>query len=204
MPSTTTTVPGLRRPRPRRPAMAWYRVRVIRVAQSSPNLRRITFIGEDLGALPFAGSDQRVQLLLPGHRLHAAGLSTVPDFLSWADEVRPTVHIYPIRNHRPASAEVDIDFTQHGDPGRAWRWAGSAEPGDEAALFGPAPEPAPPDGTRWPLVVGDESALPSYFWLAAESAARTIRGHLVVERGVDRTNIERAGYWRRGSGANDA
>ncbi|MFD0890828.1 SIP domain-containing protein, partial [Streptosporangium algeriense] len=40
---------------------------------------------------------------------------------------------------------------------------------------------------------------PVYAWLAGEAAAiRTLRRHLVAERGLDRRSVAFMGYWRMG------
>lgn len=40
---------------------------------------------------------------------------------------------------------------------------------------------------------------PMYAWLAGEAAViRTLRRHLVAERGLDRRSVAFMGYWRMG------
>jgi NADPH-dependent ferric siderophore reductase len=164
MPSITSTVRGRRRARADRSGMRSFRARVIRATRISPNVVRVSLVGEDLAALPFAGADQRVKLLLPRagqERPQLDGLETIWEIMALPDEVRPIMRTYTVRSHRPAAAEVDIDFAVHGDLGPASRWAVAARPGDEVALFGPAADYEPPADTQWQLIAGDESALPA-------------------------------------------
>jgi NADPH-dependent ferric siderophore reductase len=162
MPSTSTTVRGRRRPEAA-PAGQHYRARVTRVRHLTPRMLRVSFVGEDLAALPSAGPDQRVQLLLPQ-----------------PDGARPVVRPYTVRRHRPAAAEIDVDVALHDPPGPGSAWARSVEPGDEVLLFGPAAEFRPPAGTSRYVLVGDETALPA-IGAIVESLGFTARAWVLVE-----------------------
>jgi len=147
--------------------MRLYPVQVARAVAISPHLRRVTVTGAELTGFPFAGPDQRVKLMLPHPGediLRFDGATTIPEFLALPVDTRPIMRTYTVRHHRPAAAELDIDFALHGDPahaGPASRWATTARPGDPAALYGPAASYAPPADTQWQLIAGDESALPA-------------------------------------------
>jgi NADPH-dependent ferric siderophore reductase len=183
MPSTTSTVRGTRRARGARDGMRYLRARVIGINQLSPNVRRATLVGADLCGLPFGGADQRIKLLLPlagQDRPQIEGLSTIWDVLALPEAVRPIIRTYTIRHHRPGACEVDIDFAQHGDFGPATRWAMTAQPGDEVALFGPVADHAPPEDTRWQLLVGDETALPA-IGAIIESLRHYERARVLIE-----------------------
>lgn len=187
MPSTSSSVRGVRRTRTERGAlpdgMRYHRVRVARAERLSPNVVRIGFIGESLAELVNAGPDQRVKLLLPlpgQARPYLDGVATIWDLLALPLDVRPIVRTYTIRRHQPGAADVDIDFMLHGDLGPASRWAANARPGDEVALFGPAADYRPPDDTQWQLIAGDESALPAIAAIV-ESLRDYDRAHVLIE-----------------------
>ena len=184
MPSVTTTVRRSRdRPAKPRPAMALHRARVTRAVQLSPNVRRITFVGEGLAAMPYAGPDQRVKLLLPlagQRRPHVGDVVTIADFLALPADVRAVMRTYTIRYHRPGASEIDIDFAQHGELGPASHWAAAAAPGDEVAIYGPASDYELPEKAQWQLIVGDESALPA-IGAIVESLRFSQRARVFVE-----------------------
>ncbi|MBE1561341.1 SIP domain-containing protein [Nonomuraea africana] len=51
----------------------------------------------------------------------------------------------------------------------------------------------------WEVPEETESVAPLYAWLAGEAAViRTLRRHLVAERGMDRRAVAFMGYWRSG------
>jgi NADPH-dependent ferric siderophore reductase len=98
---------------------------------------------------------------------------------------------YTIRQHRPASGEIDLDVLLHGDwPGSSW--GSTARPGDAVEFQGPRGKlelrPAP-----WHLLVGDESALPAIAAiceaLPAEEAPLAV---IEVESAADELPITRA------------
>lgn len=241
------------------------------VAQVTPNVRRITLGGLD--DLAVRGADQWFRLFLPRHRdrpprLPRGTTGWWPETLAMPDAERPLVRNYTVRAARPDRAEIDVDFVLHGDEGAASSWAARAEPGDRVGVLDQGVTFAPPAGTRWQLLVGDETALPAiagvlrtlpvgvptrvyvelpspqdaqplrvsrdvhltwlarpagarpgtlavdavgaaslpdagatYAWLAGESSmVRDVRRHLVNTRGVAKSAITFAGYWRHGVG----
>lgn len=153
------------------------------MTQLSPGLRRVSLAGEDVDRLPYAGPGQRVTLLIPRPgqlRPHVDGLITIGEVFSLPDDLRPIMRTYTVRNHRPAAAEVDIDFVVRSDLGPASRWAAEAIPGDEVTIFGPAAGYAPPKDTQWQVIVGDESALPAIAAIT-ESLRHHDRARVIVE-----------------------
>ena len=118
-----------------------FAVQVRAVQRLSPSFVRITFTGDDLDRFADPGLDQRIKLVLPAEGRE--GFEGVPLDLGWAgiydlpDDVRPSVRTYTTRAVRPLLREVDVDMVLHGDGGPASRFAGSAAPGDVAALLGP-------------------------------------------------------------------
>jgi NADPH-dependent ferric siderophore reductase len=171
--------------------MRFHRVRVTRVERISPHVVRVALAGESIGRLPFAGPDQRVKLILPApgqSRPLIDGLETLSDVLALPDHLRPVLRTYTVRHHRPAAAEVDIDFVEHsgpGAPGPAGRWVAGAQPGDEVTLFGPAADYEPPEDTQWQLIAGDETALPAIAAIV-ESLRHYDRARVFVELADER------------------
>ncbi|NYI08317.1 siderophore-interacting protein [Allostreptomyces psammosilenae] len=151
-----------------------FAVRVAAVTDVSPNLRRVTFVGPDLGRFRTAGYDERLKLLFPLPGQERPVLGDGPDWyrawLDLPDEVRPHMRTYTTRAARPEHAEVDVDFARHGAAGPASAWAERARPGDPLVIVGPngdcpeavpAREFQPPPDAPWYLLAGDETALPA-------------------------------------------
>ena len=137
---------------------------VARVEPVAHPFVRVTFGGGDLARFRTVGPDQFVYLLLPPpgrDRLTIDAGFVWDQYRSMAESERPVGAYYTVRHHRPEVAELDIDVLLHSDPGPASRWAETALPGDEAALWGPRTAYAPPPGTAWQLLLGDETALPA-------------------------------------------
>jgi NADPH-dependent ferric siderophore reductase len=137
---------------------------VSRVARVGPRVARLTFEGGDLTGFVGAGPDQFVYVLLPPPG--RAGLTidagfTWDHYRAMPPAERPVGAYYTVRYHRPATAEVDIDFVLHGGGGTTSRWAASASPGDPVALWGPRTLYHSHPAATWQLLVGDETGLPA-------------------------------------------
>jgi NADPH-dependent ferric siderophore reductase len=227
---------------------------------------RITLSGVDI-ACPTPDAYLKLFFPLPGQSEPELAPPVTGDVVSWyrsylamPDDIRPPMRTYTVRAHRPAVAEIDVDFVLHGESGPGSRWASRAQFGDRVAFLGPSGVHSVPVGTRWQLLVGDETAVPAigsiiesapegmrvrafveadpaewqrfptfadvdvqwlpdgvldavraarfedgvYAWLAGESAmVRSVRRHLVGERGLDRRAVTFTGYWRRGMSEED-
>lgn len=147
-----------------RPASRALHAEVTAVTQATPNVRRITLGGLDEMAV--RGADQWFRLFLPRHRDQPLRLPRTttrwwPETLAMPDAERPLVRNYTVRTAHPDRAEIDVDFVLHGDEGAASAWAARAEPGDRVGVLDQGVTFAPPPGTRWQLLVGDETALPA-------------------------------------------
>ncbi len=142
-----------------RPLPNFRALRVERAEWVTPQMRRLTFSGENLAR--YAGRDLHVKLLIPppGAKLAepSLGLSGRP---VWpADLPRPLMRTYTIRKVDVAAGLLDVDFVAHGDTGPGTRLALTASPGDVIGLIGPGGGSARP--AAWTLLVGDETALPA-------------------------------------------
>lgn len=178
--------------RPRTP-MAHYRLRVTRVTPLTRHLVRITFTGSDLRDFTDDGPDQRGKLFLPRLGQHRPIVPTGDDWYArWRqlpDAQRPVLRTYTVRAHRREAAEIDIDFVLHGDAGPASAWAGRARPGDHVALYGTRADYAPPAGTDWQLIAGDETALPAIGAILERLPAET-PAQVFVEVGNETEHID--------------
>ncbi|WP_375462989.1 DUF2218 domain-containing protein [uncultured Methylobacterium sp.] len=134
-------------------------VRVRRVADLTPRMRRVTFHGADLAR--YDAHDMHVHLLIPPEGQPPVwpvpGIDGIP---VWPQgEAAPALRSYTLRRIDVAAGEIDIDFALHEDAGPGASFARRARPGDVAGLLGPGGRSAGP--ADWTLLVGDETALPA-------------------------------------------
>lgn len=145
---------------------------VIRVADLTPGMRRITLAGEQLGAFTsssgFAqpafhstGFDDNLRLIFchPGQTEPVLPVQQDKG-LDHPRDPRPLAKVYTVRRWDPEAGELDIDIVKHGI-GVGTTWAYRTQPGDRIHLYGPASSRALPHGADWLLVAGDETALPA-------------------------------------------
>ncbi|MBK1783703.1 siderophore-interacting protein [Prauserella cavernicola] len=171
------------------------RAHVVRVADVTPGMRRVTVGGAELASVTSAGLDQRIKVVLPQPGQHEPVVSTGPAWYGehqrLPDDVRPVLRTYTVRAFRPGLAELDIDFVLHGDTGPASRWAARASAGDRLAIVAPDArhdpitgyEFRPPEGATWSLIAGDETALPAIAGIV-EGLAPGHRAVVLVEIGT--------------------
>ena len=148
------------------------RLRVVRVEDITPRLRRIVLTGEDLDGFPFrefAPSD-KVKLLFPEP---STGLLPMPEStekgLRWPGGRKPETRSYTVRGFDPEKAELLIEFVLH-DHGIAGSWAIRAAPGDELGVLGPKGARAFPAAVH-DVALGDVTALPAISRLIEEAPA---------------------------------
>jgi NADPH-dependent ferric siderophore reductase len=92
----------------------------------------------------------------------------------------PSTRTYTVRAWDAEAGELTIDFVHHGDKGLAGPWAASARPGDEISFNGPGGAYAPRADAGWPLLAGDESALPA-LGAALERLPESVPARVFVE-----------------------
>ncbi|OPF76012.1 siderophore-interacting protein [Streptomyces antioxidans] len=131
------------------------------VQRLTPRMARITFGSEDLTGFLSNGTDQHVAMYF-----YEPGVTLPRPFTTEAAKellprARPRLRRYTIRAHRPEMGQVDMDFVLHGGDQLASGWAEKAAPGDEAIWFGPSPAYPLAEGSRWTVLIGDETALPA-------------------------------------------
>ncbi|MEU8778360.1 siderophore-interacting protein [Streptomyces sp. NPDC048606] len=143
---------------------------VLRVADVTPGMRRVTLGGPqlaaftkdglDLPALRTEGFDDHVKFffgqdgnapVLPGQNVAS---------LDWPTDARPLTKDYTPVRFDPEAGEIDFDFVNH-PGGVASSWARDAKPGDVTWIAGPKMSHGHPEGADWLLAIGDETALPA-------------------------------------------
>ncbi|MFT3943951.1 MAG: siderophore-interacting protein [Ancrocorticia sp.] len=192
-------------------------LKVLRVYDASPGMRRIVLGGEELAAHTAAngypvdafrsdGFDDHCKILLKHPDAEeVVGPTQADGVLNWPrDDDHMVVRTYTIRRWDPVVGEVDIDFVKHG-VGPATTWAYQAQPGDKLQIAGPKMSAPHPEGADWVLIVGDETALPAIDrwlneWPAGaraqvfiEVAEESHRQDLNVPDGVEVTWLSRDG-----------
>lgn len=169
------------RPERKREGIGIRRLRVVRVEDITPRLRRIVLTGEDLGGFPFrefAPSD-KVKLLFPDP---STGMLPLPEStakgLRWPGGRKPETRSYTVRGFDPEKAELLIEFVLH-DHGLAGSWALRAAAGDELGVLGPKGAREFPAAAHY-VALGDETALPAISRLIEEAPAES-RVSAVIE-----------------------
>ncbi|MFE9461298.1 SIP domain-containing protein [Streptomyces californicus] len=166
---------------------------VLRVADVTPGMRRVTLGGEqlrafhrdglDLPALRSEGFDDHVKFffadgdappVLPGQNVSS---------LEWPTDGRPLAKDYTPVRYDPVAGEIDFDFVRH-DGGVASTWAQAVRPGEVTWIAGPKMSHGHPEGVDWLLVIGDETALPAIGRWLAEMPAGT-RARVFIEVGEE-------------------
>ncbi|MCT2583644.1 siderophore-interacting protein [Actinophytocola gossypii] len=144
-----------------------FRMTVHAVTDLAPHLRRITFRAPELADHRCNGPDEYFGLMMPPAGRTTLELPSADRFnvrqaiRRMPEDRRPELRWYTVRAHRPADAEIDVDFVLHGDAGPGSRWASAASPGDEVGFrAGTATYAPPPDAGRQ-LLAADETALPA-------------------------------------------
>lgn len=146
---------------------------VIRVADVTPGMRRVTLGGPELAAhtaengFPVAafrsdGFDDEFKIILQHPDApELVGPTQADGVLNWP---RGDKHLlfrtYTVRRWDAAAGEVDIDFVNHG-VGPATSWARTVQPGERVQIAGPKSSAPHPEGADWALIAGDETALPA-------------------------------------------
>lgn len=165
---------------------------VLRVADVTPGMRRVTLGGPELVAhvaangYPVAafrsdGFDDEGKLILKHPDAETTvGPEQADGVLNWP---RADPHLlfrtYTVRRWDAAAGEVDLDFVTHG-VGPATSWASRVQPGERVQWAGPKSSAPHPQGVDWTLVAGDETALPAIGrWLEEWPAGA--RGQVFVE-----------------------
>lgn len=147
-------------------------VEVIRVADLTPGMRRITLSGAQLGEFVSAGGfaqpafastgfDDDIHLVFryPGHASPVLPVQK-ENRLDLPRNPRPLSREYTVRRWDAEAGELDVDFVQHGI-GVGTTWAYRAQAGDRIHFYGPSSSRALPEDADWLLVAGDDTTIPA-------------------------------------------
>lgn len=138
------------------------RLRVGRITELTPSMRRITLVGDDLEGFHSASFDDHAKLFFPAQPGAELILPTPgPDGMQYAEGApRPVTRDYTPRRYDPSKQELDIDFVLH-HSGPATDWATAVSVGDELGVGGPRGSFVIPTGFDWHVLIGDETAIPA-------------------------------------------
>ncbi|MCT7374687.1 siderophore-interacting protein [Chelativorans salis] len=135
-------------------------MRVLRAAQLTPRMRRLTLVGDDLQRFSHDGMHVRL-LLAPEEGVRPVWPVMGADGRqAWPEGPRPVARVYTIRRIDVAAGEIDIDFVLHEGvetPGASF--ALEARCGDVVGMTGPGGGEL--GEADWYLLAGDETALPA-------------------------------------------
>jgi NADPH-dependent ferric siderophore reductase len=172
-------------------------LQVLRVADVTPGMRRVTLGGPELKAHVAAngfpvdeihcdGFDDHCKFILRHPDLPADAPTPAPTqnagVLDWPHDDLAVNRSYTIRKWRPEAGEygeMDVDFVKRG-VGPATRWAYAVQPGEDIQIAGPKACALQPEGADWLLIAGDETALPAIGRWLEEMPADT-RGQVFIE-----------------------
>lgn len=170
--------------KPEKPTLS--RLEVVRSARVSPNFVRVTLTGEDLAEFQPMGWDQWFRLFLPQSHQVEPKLPTSTGNLWWPQVLamgkdKPHVRNYTLREFRPESLELDIDFVVHGEGvGIASDWARTAPAGARAGILDQGISFVHRPDADWHFLVADESGLPAVANVARD-LPRDSTGVIIVE-----------------------
>jgi len=175
-------------------------VEVVRVADLSGAMRRITLAGAQLGefasangfaqpAFESSGFDDSIRLAFcyPGETEPVLPVQQDKG-LEMPRDRRPLSRVYTVRRWDPDAGELDIDFVKHGI-GVGTTWAYRTEPGDRIHIYGPSTSRALPHDAEWLLVAGDDTAIPAIARLLEELPGDA-RAQVFVEVAEDAHRLE--------------
>lgn len=143
----------------------------------TPNMKRITLVGENLASFPTGVESAHVKLTFPlgREKMHQPSAWEVL-FARKSLSTRP----FTVRNFNETAGELEVDFALHEHGGPASKWAASAQPGDAVAYAGPGSTKLVDETADWFLLAGDMTALPA---IAAnlEQLPQNAKGYAVIE-----------------------
>ncbi|AVD84562.1 NADPH-dependent ferric siderophore reductase [Pseudomonas sp. SWI6] len=164
------------------------RLHVLRVADLTPRMRRITLGGQELQGFTSLGSDDHIKLLFAETAEQQQAIDARN--LGRDGGVRPSMREYTPRRIDLVNNELDIDFVLHGD-GPASTWAAQAAPGQTLDIAGPRASMVVPDIFDSYLLIGDETAIPAIGRRLEElPAGRKVLAVVQIEDDQERQPLE--------------
>ncbi len=176
------------------------RLTVGHIEDLGPRMRRITLVGDELGAFerdgfslgPFVsdGPDDHVKVFLAGPGRSEPVLPQQGDGkLVWPGDGSVVHRDYTVRRFDAGRGELDLDFVIHAD-GVATSWVRTVQVGDPLAVAGPRSSHRRPDA-RHCVLVGDETALPAIGrWIEEAPAGTRVDALIEVEDADDNQSFQ--------------
>ena len=165
----------------RREPPPFRRLAVRRLKRLGPWMVRVTLAGPELQDLVVDAPAASVRLLLPspGETELTMPVWNGNEFLL-PDGRRPVIRTFTPRRVDMGSLELDLDVVLH-EHGIASGWAGTAAPGDVAAISGPGRGYAVDANASGFLLGGDETAIPAICQLLESVPQKTpVEVHIEV------------------------
>lgn len=171
-------------------AITTRKLQVLRTADMTPGMRRVTLGGPELAehvaangfgvdAFRSDGFDDEFKLILPDPETGELIVPTQSEGkLNWAPGSFAGTRTYTVRRWDATAGELDLDLVKHGS-GPATRWAYGCQVGDDIHIAGPKMSGAHPEA-GWLLIAGDETALPAIGRWLEEMPADT-RAQVFIE-----------------------
>ncbi|KAA9158076.1 siderophore-interacting protein [Amycolatopsis acidicola] len=172
---------GTRVERAALPGYVFRTVEVLETEMITPRVRRITFGGPELAGFgeDRSGPNVKIYVPLPGQKRPVMPVVGADGIARWpADDQRPTMRTYTVRDYDPVTRRLQLDFVLHQAGGAASNWAERAVPGDFLGLTGPGGRTVLP--ADWYLIAGDDAAVPAIVNLAPKMS-RDATGVIFVE-----------------------
>lgn len=161
--TTAKPAPAKRAKRPRHPMKTIFATVTANI-RLNPGMVRLRFQSDEMAQFVTPYPDQFLTVLLP---VNGVKRPPVDASFNWDIfhqiplEEQPHSRNYTIRRFLPETNEVEVDFVLHQPAGFGAKWAESAEPGMELALWGPRVAYNPAEDVDFQLLIGDETGLPA-------------------------------------------
>lgn len=143
--------------------LTWRTVTVSDVEDIAPRYRRITFTGQELAGFVTLDAHDHFKMLFPPDPDVSPVTSTRGEkgFVYPEDAPEQALRDFTPLRFDPETHTLVVDFVLH-DGGPATTWAAQAKPGQQVGMVGPRRSKLVSDGFDWFLMVGDETAWPSF------------------------------------------
>ena len=125
----------------------------------TPNMQRVTFVGNSLANFPFDAAGDYFKFFFDADGSPIPNEQTL-ELLAH----KPILRTYTIRDFNLELQEMSVDFVLHDDGGHsgpASAWAQNAQPGDDIVIRGPAKGKAINDQANYFLFAADMTAIPA-------------------------------------------
>ncbi len=154
-------------------------LKVAKITDLSPNLRRITLSGEELVGFNSLSPEDHVKVFFPTKNGEMPIVPNQgPNGLEFNDSI--IMRDYTPRSYRADKNELDLDFALHKN-GPASLWAARASLGDPIVIGGPRGSSIYPEFSHY-LLIGDNTSMASIFRRIEETSnEKTMTAIILVE-----------------------